>query len=124
MYQRLGIYFNVLRMCYVFGQFHAVIGLCRVLLEFAFKDRFRKMGLGRKKDHTDIYEISKYNIQNVIRLICARLHDINLRQESQNLYGKSSMILHGRTDNMQLDSTEILDFIKRTFRVIENIYAI
>ncbi len=120
----MGIYFNELRMCYVFGQFYAVIGLCRVLLELAFKDRFRKLGLGRRKDHTDVHEISKYNIQNVIRLVCDRVHDKNLRQESQNLYGKSSMILHGRIDNMQLDSTEVLDFVKRTFGVIEKIYAI
>ena len=56
--RRISFYFNELRMCYFFGQFSAVIGLCRVLLELAFKDKFRKMGLGRKKRHKDIHEIA------------------------------------------------------------------
>ena len=83
-----------------------------------------KLNRAWKKDNTDVYEIAKYNIQEVIRLVCKKMQNENLSPKSRKLYSKSSKILHGRIDNVQLESTEVLDFVKQTFEVMESIYAV
>ncbi len=119
---KIFVYFSDIRDCFVFGQFYAVIGLCRVLLELAFRDRFVKLGLGKKDKGSNIYDLESYRIFEVIRKVSAKLNDRTLKTEAEKLYGISSEILHGRDTKMQLKINQVLDFVRKTFKVIERLY--
>ncbi len=100
----------------------AVVGLCRVLLELAFKDRHQKLGL--TKSVGNIYNVNDYKISTVIREVCSKLHmKSNEAKELYYDYDISSQVLHGREPKIRMTSEEVLSFVQRVFRIIETLYA-
>jgi len=45
--KRIHAYFGEIRECFLLGLMYPAVGLCRVLIEIAFKDRFRAFGLDK-----------------------------------------------------------------------------
>jgi hypothetical protein len=70
--RKIHIYYAHVKECFLFGQMFAVVGLCRVLLELAFKDRHQKLGL--TKSVGNIYDMNDYKISTVIHEVCSKLH--------------------------------------------------
>jgi len=118
-------YFHEIRECFLFGQTRAVVGLCRVLLELAFRDKFEKLGLdkGRTKQPKVSYMDNYRNgMGRIIRDVCKTLRSKSLQSEAQELYGTSCNILHGKEISFELEETEVLAFVRRIFRLIETLY--
>jgi hypothetical protein len=122
--KKLFAYFDDIRMCYLFGRFRAVIGLCRVLLEIAFRDKFTRMGLGKRNQKSKIHEFEKYRIGEVIHLVCSKLGSRQLKSTALDLYSASSKVLHGSRVKMSLKSKDALSFVKQTFMILEKLYGI
>jgi hypothetical protein len=115
-------YFENIRECFLYGQHYAVIGLCRVLIELAFRDIFAKLGLGKREQYSNVHDFDRYGIHEVFRLVCAKLNTKHMQTKAERLYKISSDILHGRDINMQLEESQILDFVRKTFEIVESIY--
>jgi len=45
-----------------------------------------------------------------------------MKTETERLYEISSKVLHGRDISMQLKEGQILDFVRKTFEIVERIY--
>jgi len=101
---------------------YPAVGLCRVLIELAFKDRFRAFGLDKKYPSHNVHFIDDYNMKDIIRAVSNRLGSKSLKDEAERIWGMSSDILHGREANIKLDTDEVLKFIKGTFNTIEKLY--
>lgn len=120
--QKIHKYFGDIRKCFLFGQMYAVMGLCRVILEIAFKDKFRKLRLN-KFESSKVHSMDDYRIPQIIREVCVQLNRKSLSNLALELYRESSHILHGRESEVKLEETEVLDFVRKTFKVIEQLYA-
>ena len=119
---RIHGYFGEIRECFLLGLMYPAVGLCRVLIELAFKDRFRAFGLDKKYPSGNIHSIDDYKMKEIIRAVCNRLGSVSLKDEAERIWGMSSDILHGREANIKLDTDEVLKFIKGTFNTIEKLY--
>lgn len=120
--KRIYDYFLEIRECFLLGLMYPAVGLCRVLLELAFKDRFRASGLGKKYTARNVYPMDAYRMKDIIRDVCKRLGSESLKDESERIWGMSSDILHGREAKIKLETSEVLEFIKRTFDTLEKLY--
>lgn len=118
--KKIHIYYAHVKECFLFGQMFAVVGLCRVLLELAFKDRHQKLGLS--KSSQNVQHMDDYKIATIIREVCSRLH-VNSGEARELYYDISSQILHGREPKIIMTSEEVLSFVQRVFRLIEKLYA-
>lgn len=114
-------YFREVRECFLFNQFYAAIGFCRVLLEVAYKGKFNKLGLA--KSSNNFYDIRDYRLADIIHDVCKTLHAEGLRKESFELFKKCNQILHGTPDSFDLNPDVTRTFIQRTFNVVESLYA-
>jgi hypothetical protein len=115
----INAYFEDLRICYIFGRFYAAIGLCRVIIEISIRDKFKKLGLGRK---SNVSEIS-LNTTEMINRVCSKLSLNDLKNDIRELYNISSKLLHGRDVNIFQSGEDTLRFIKKTFESIERLYS-
>ena len=114
-------YFYHMKECYLLNQFIAVIGLARVIMEIAFKDKYQKSGLYKSKGN--VINIEDYSIRNIIREVCFDLKlGNNLRNEAIKNYDIFSDILHGKKSTIKMNSEDVLDFIKSVFNIIEKLY--
>jgi hypothetical protein len=113
-------YFYRVKECFLFDQMYAVTGLCRVLLEVAFKDKYEKLGL--RKGTQKVSDMEDYKIKTVFREVCSRLR-LKIYGDVKELYGNSSDILHGRDPKMEMSTDNVLIFIHDVFGVIERLYA-
>lgn len=118
--KKIHIYYAYVKKCFLFGQMFAVVGLCRVLLELAFKDRHQKLGLS--KSLQNILNMDDYKISTVIREVSSKL-SINASEANELYYDISSQILHGREPKIRMTLEEVLSFVQRVFRLIERLYA-
>jgi hypothetical protein len=116
--KRIHAYFWEIRECFLLGLMYPAVGLCRVLLEFAFKDRFRASGLDKKYPGHNIHSINDYRMKDVIKGVSRRLGSDSLRDEAERIWQISSDILHGRETKIRPDTGEVLKFIKETFDTI------
>ena len=121
---KIGHYFIEIRESFLFGQMYAVVGLCRVILELAFRDWFNKLGLGGKFQSPNVSPLENRNIHEIIRLVCKGLRLKDFQKEVINLYDVSSNILHGRDAVIRIEPSEVLGFVKRTFKAIETLYQL
>ncbi len=109
-----GIFFTI-RWCYIFDLSFAVIGLCRVLMEIAFRDKYIKYFSIQKKGR-NVKEISEYRIGlEEIRRVSKKL---GLGDRAEKLYKDASIYLHGRFEK----SIDDLEFAHKTFNLIEDMY--
>jgi hypothetical protein len=113
-------YFWEVRECFLLGLMYPAVGLCRVLLELAFKDRFRTLGLDKKYPARNVHSMDDYKMKEIIRAVCKRL-GIDIFQ-SERIWDMSSDILHGRESKISLETGEVLEFIKGTFSSVEKLY--
>lgn len=118
--KKIHTYYAHVKECFLFGQMFAVLGLCRVLLELAFKDRHQKLGL--TKSVGNVCDMNDYKISTVIREVCSKLH-MKSDEAKELYYDISSQVLHGREPKIRMTSEEVLSFVQRVFRVIETLYA-
>jgi hypothetical protein len=119
---RINGYFGELRECFLLGLMYPAVGLCRVLIELAFKDRFRTLGLDKKYPAPNVHSMDNYKMKEIIRDVCGRLGSGSLKDEAERIWAMSSDILHGREANIKLDIDEVLEFIKATFNTVEKLY--
>jgi hypothetical protein len=115
-------YFGEIRECFLLGLMYPAVGLCRVLIELAFKDRFRAFGLDKKYPSGNIHSMDDYKMKEIIKAVCRRLAGDSLRDEAERIWQMSSDILHGREAKIRLETEEVLKFIKGTFNTIEKLY--
>jgi len=120
--KRIHAYFWEIRECFILGLMYPAVGLCRVLVEIAFKDRFRAFGLEKKYPSGNIHSMDDYKMKEIIRAVCGRLGSVFLKDETERIWAMSSDILHGRETNMKLETDEVLKFIKATFNTLEKLY--
>jgi hypothetical protein len=120
--KRIHDYFWEIRECFLLGLMYPAVGLCRVLLEIAFKDRFRSFGLDKKYPARNVHSIDDYKIKDIIRAVCNRLGSESLKDEAEKIWIMSSDILHGREAKMKLETSEVLEFIRGTFNALEKLY--
>lgn len=121
-HEKIRDYFLEIRECFLFGQMYAVLGLCRVMLELAFKDKFDKLGLAKKFESPKVASIEERKTYEIISLVCKRLGAKSIEIEARDLWKTSSQILHGRKTNIKLEQTEVLNFVRKTFGTIEKLY--
>ena len=120
--KRIHAYFWDIRECFLLGLMYPAVGLCRVLIELAFRDRFRTFGLDKKYPSPNIHSIDDYKMKEVIKGVGRRLGSDSLKDEAYRIWQMSSDILHGREANIKLDTDEVLKFIKATFNILEKLY--
>lgn len=120
--KRIHAYFWEIRECFLLGLMYPAVGLCRVLIELAFKDRFRAVGLDKKYPGHNIHSIDDYKMKEIIKGVCRRLGSDFLKDEAEKIWQMSSDILHGREANIKLETDEVLKFIKATFSTLEKLY--
>jgi len=120
--KRIHAYFWEIRECFLLGLMFPAVGLCRVLIELAFKDRFRTVGLDKKYPGHNIHSIDDYKMKEIIKGVCRRLGSDSLKDEAEKIWQMSSDILHGREANIKLETDEVLKFIKATFNTLEKLY--
>ncbi|MFC1868762.1 hypothetical protein ACFL0H_11605 [Thermodesulfobacteriota bacterium] len=120
---KINCYFLDVRESFLFGQFYAVMGLCRVLIEIAFRDWFVKLRLGNRGRDSKVHDLDGYiNVKEAIRKVSGKFNDKELEKESLKLYSTFSKILHGKDAEIPPKADEVLDFARRTFRIIERLY--
>ena len=117
---RIHGYFGEIRDCFLLGLMYPAVGLCRVLIELAFKDRFRSFGLDRKYQSRNIHSMDDYKMKEIIGTVCKRLGADP--SHSKKIWDLSSDILHGRDSKIKLETDEVMGFIKETFNVVERVY--
>jgi hypothetical protein len=118
---KINEYFGEIRDCFIFGHFYAAVGLCRVLIELCFRDKYQKFGFENNAKTQNVRRVPD-NINIVIRGVCSKLRSNPLKDEATELYGAASNILHGREAHIKLDETEVLKFIRSAFKLIEQLY--
>lgn len=117
--EEIHTYFMHVKECFLLGLMLAAVGLSRVLLEVAFKDKYYKFGSSK------VINIDKERrMIDIIREVCNKLNLSNMyKEDAKYLYFDiSSNILHGKDPKILLNSDEVLDFIKRVFKIIEKLY--
>jgi len=117
---RIHDYFGEIRECFLLGLMYPAVGLCRVLVELAFKDRFRASGLEKKYSARNVRSMDNYNMRQIIRAVCKRMGTDS--SQSERIWDMSSDILHGRDSKIKLETNEVLEFIKKSFSTIEVLY--
>lgn len=120
--EKIHFYFWEIRECFILGLMYPAVGLCRVLLEIAFKKRFRTFGLDKKYPVQNVHSLDDYRMRYIIRSVCNRLGYKSLKDEAERIWTMSSDILHGREATIKLDTDEVLEFIKYTFNTLEKLY--
>ncbi len=120
--KRIHDYFWEIRECFLLGLMYPAVGLCRVLIDLGFKDRFRTLGLDKKYPARNIHSMDDYKMKEIIRAVCGRLGSGSLKDEAERIWAMSSDILHGREANMKLETNEVLEFINATFNTVEKLY--
>lgn len=120
--EKINKYFGEIRECFIFDHMYAAVGLCRVLIELSFKDRYQQLGLAKKPKAPGVYPIADYDIKEVIRAVCSRLGSSPLKEEARGLYKTASDILHGRDATIKLEESEVLKFVRRVFKLVEQLY--
>ena len=120
---RMHGYFEEIRECFLLGLMYPAVGLCRVLIELAFKDRFRSLGLDKKYSSNNVHPIDDYKMKEIIRAVCNRLGSDSLKDEAEKIWGMSSDILHGREAKLKLETGEVLQFIRGTCNALEKLYC-
>ena len=116
-------YYEEIRLCFIFRLLYAAVGLCRVLIELSFRDKYNKLGFSRKKESPNVYYMDDHKIHQMINAVCTRLELKSLKDEAIRLYGKASTILHGRESTIKLDNKDVLQFIRSIFKLIETLYT-
>jgi hypothetical protein len=116
-------YYQEIRLCFLFGFLYAAVGLCRVLIEISFRDKYNKLGFSKKKESPNVYDMDDYRVKEMIKAVCTRTELKLLKSEAIELYGKASAILHGRESTIQLNNKDVLQFIRNIFTLIETLYA-
>jgi hypothetical protein len=116
-------YFTETRDCFIFGHFYAAVGLCRVMIELSFRDKYHKLGPRKEVRAPKVSNIADpEKIMMMIREVCTRPRFASLKNEAGELYSTASDILHGREPTIKLDEAEVLKFIRRVFKLIEQLY--
>lgn len=116
-------YFREIRDCFIFGHFYAAVGLCRVLIELSFRDKYYKLGPGKEVRAPKVSKIAvPERIMTMIREVCKRPRFAFLKDDAEKLYHTASDILHGREPTIKLEEAEVLKFIRRVFKLIEQLY--
>jgi hypothetical protein len=116
-------YFSEIKSCFLFGHMKAVIGLCRVLLEVAFRDQFKRKGLAKKYGDQKVSILEDYRIKGIIREVSKDLKMRSLGDDACKLYDAASKILHGETQDTDENEEYVASFVKDTFAVIEKLYG-
>ena len=117
---RIHDYFGEIRECFLLGLMYPAVGLCRVLVELAFKDRFRAFGLEKKYSAQNVRSMDNYNMRQIIRAVSKRMGTDS--SQSERIWDMSSDILHGRDSRIKLETNEVLEFIRKSFGTIETLY--
>ncbi len=106
--------FYEIKWCYMLDLHIAVIGLCRIILEIAFRDKYIKYFSNvRKRDN--VVDLMEYKVGDMIRKVSRKL---GLGKRGEKLYRDASYYLHGRIDK-HIDD---LKFVHETFKLIEDMY--
>ena len=120
--QKFLSYYDEIRSCFLFGFLYAAVGLCRVLIELSFRDKYNKLGFSKKREAPNVYYMDDRKICQMINAVCSRPELKSLRGEAIALYGKASTILHGGESTIKLNNTDVLQFIRSIFKLIEALY--
>lgn len=116
-------YFGEIRDCFIFGHFYAAVGLCRVLIELSFRDKYHKLGPGKEIKAPNVSNIADpEKIMRTIREVCKKPRYAFLKDDAEKSYRTASDILHGREPTIKLEEAEVLKFIRRVFKLIEQLY--
>lgn len=116
-------YYEEIKLCFLFDLLYAAVGLCRVLIELTFRDKYNKLGFSKKKESPNVYDMDDYRIKEMIKAVCTRPELKSLKGEALELYRKASTILHGRESAIELNSKDVLQFIRSIFKLIETLYT-
>jgi hypothetical protein len=103
-----------IRMCYAFGQFIAVYGLCRTLFETAVTDVCVRVGVLTKEDADSDYFSRRLRLKGRID----RTLEGSARREASLLYCELSRIVHGSAEPNDVDSV-----IRQTINLTERLHA-
>jgi hypothetical protein len=115
-------YYSEIKDCFLFGQMKATIGLCRVIIEVAFRDRYRHLGLAHRYKKQNVYSMDHYRIKNIMRVVCDEIKIKSLLEETCKVYDMGSRILHGEIHDIGEDEESVANLIRDTFIVIEKLY--
>lgn len=119
---KINDYFSEIRECFVLGHMYAAVGLCRVLVELSFRDKYQKFGFGKKVETAKLHNMADYKFAEIIRMVSSRMGALGLKEEAKGLYDTASDILHGRDARIRLNETEVIQFIRKVFGLVERLY--
>ena len=109
-------YFPDIRDCFFFGKFYAAIGLCRVILEIAFKEKYARIV-------PQVKLLDDYLFRDIVYPVCEHLNKKYLAKKARVLYRQSSEILHGGRPLIPIEEDTVLSFIQETIDIIEQLYG-
>jgi hypothetical protein len=112
----LKAYLPDIQSCFLFELDYAAVGLSRVLLEIAFKDRHKTFS-------PSVVPMDNYPFPSIVREVCDRFNRRSLREEANDLWRKTSSVLHGRFKGGPIGTDEVVDLIARIASVVENLYS-
>jgi len=113
-------YYSEIQNCFLFGQFLAAIGLCRVLIERAFKDKAASIDRSIPDNLRDLTQ--RTNLYQLIEKVGDEIKSETTKSSAHKLRTLSNSILHGKKENMKIDASTTLEFIRKTYGVIESLY--
>jgi hypothetical protein len=116
-------YFKEIRACFLFDYLYAATGLCRILIELSFRDKYNELGFSKKRQPHNVYNINDPKINEMINEVCNRPELKSLKHEAKKLYYSACPILHGKESTIKLNETEVLQFIRRVFKLVEALYS-
>lgn len=116
----LGMYFQEIKDCYMFGQHLAAAGLCRVLLEIALRDIHYRRGTHKSQGGKDLEEWGISKLVHEATFLPRELKDL-----ATDIIDEASKILHGKQKH---ESPTILydvslSLMRKTFLVVEKLYS-
>jgi hypothetical protein len=120
--EKINEYFGEIRECFIFGRMYAAVGLCRVLIELSFRDKYHKLSPAKDVKAPNVLNMADpEKIMRMIREVCKRPRFAILKGEAEELYHAASDILHGREPTIKLEEAEVLKFIRRVFKLVEQL---
>ena len=113
--EALQVYVEEVRKCYALQQYNAVVALSRTILEAAIRHTCERRGLIQKQGKR-VSDIDAYRPAELIRKVSTGAQ----RQRIQDLYTRTSTLIHGQN---LARSDDALSTLKDTLRVVNELYS-
>lgn len=111
----LQAYVREVRESYALQQYNAVVALSRTILEAAIRHTCERRGLIQKSGQS-VLDLEAYRPAELIRKVSSGAQ----RQRIQDLYARTSTLIHGQT---LATADEALSTLKETLRVVHELYS-